>query len=344
MKSFTFLAFSSLAVCLSSAQEAAPTKILATLGEIVRVDPALNSLIAPGQRIEVLASGFEWTEGPVWMPAADVPGGGLLLFSEIPSNTVRSWRQDKDGVEIFLQPSGYTGRGQYSAEPGSNGLALDAQGQLVSCEHGDRRISLLTKSGGKRTLADNYRGKRLNSPNDLTIKSNGDVYFTDPIYGLPQREKDPGRELEFCGVFRWSKKDGQVTLLTEELGRPNGLAFSPDEKTLYVAQSDPKVAIWMAFPVKEDGTLGKGKVLADVTEMGQKMKGLPDGMKVDAQGNLWATGPGGVHVMTPAGKLLGRLDTRQSTSNCAFGGPDGSILFITADMYVCRVQTLVKGK
>ncbi|MDA0814720.1 MAG: SMP-30/gluconolactonase/LRE family protein, partial [Verrucomicrobia bacterium] len=239
------------------------------------------------------------------------------------------------------EPSGYTGAGSYGGEPGCNGLLLDAKGQLVSCEHGDRRISVLTKDGGKRTLVDNFEGKRLNSPNDATFKSNGDLYFTDPPYGLPEQWDDPRRELDFCGVYRLST-DGKVTLLTEEMTRPNGIAFSPDEKILYVAQSDPAAALWKAFPVKEDGTLGKGRVFFDATAMVGKHKGLPDGMKVDSAGNLWATGPGGVHVFSPGGVPLGRIDTGEATANCGWGG-DGGVLYITADMYLCRIQTKAKG-
>lgn len=321
-------------------------KVYPTVGEIIRIDPKLDALIEPGTKIEVVASGFTWVEGPTWAADANEPGGGHLLFSEIPSNSVRRWSEDKDEISIFLQPSGFTGPGEYSAEPGSNGLAIDPEGRLVSCEHGDRRLSVLTKDGGKRTLTDNWNGKRFNSPNDLTIKSNGDVYFTDPIYGLPKRDKDESREIDVCGVYRYSKKDGTTTLLTDKLARPNGIAFSPDEKTLYVAQSDPKAAIWMAFPVKEDGTLGEGKIFKDVTAMAESGNfiGLPDGMKVDAKGNLWASGPGGLHVMTADGTLLGRIDTKQATSNCAFGGADGTMLYITADSLICRVQTKVKGK
>jgi gluconolactonase len=248
------------------------------------------------------------------------------------------------GVTLFMKPSGYTGVEKYSAEPGSNGLTLDREGRLLLAEHGDRRIARLEWNGGKRTLADNYQGKRLNSPNDVIVKSNGDVYFTDPIYGLPEREKDTKhRELDFCGVFRWSPKTGQVTLLTKELSRPNGLAFSPDERTLYVANSDPERAIWMAYPVTPDGTIGAGKLVRDVTSMVSKdLPGLPDGMKVDAKGTLFATGPGGVHVMLPDGTFLGRLETGQATSNCAWG-EDGTTLFLTADMFIVRVKTLTKG-
>ncbi len=211
------------------------------------------------------------------------------------------------------------------------------------CEHGDRRVSVLTKDGGKLTLADRYQGKRLNSPNDAALKSNGDIYFTDPPYGLPKRYDDPRRELDHCGVYRIGA-DGKLTLLTTALERPNGIGFSPDEKTLYVAQSDPKKAIWMAFPVKGDGTLGEGKVLYDATSLvGDANPGLPDGLAVDVAGNIWATGPGGVFVFSPDGKVLGKVLTGQKTSNCKFG-EDGSSLFITADSYLCRVKTKTKGK
>lgn len=306
-----------------------------TIGQIVREDPRLDQLIARDARIEVLASGFEWSEGPVW-----IKDGGYLLFSDIPRNSVMKWKEG-EGIALFMKPSGYTGVADYGGEPGSNGLLLDKQGRLVMCEHGDRRVSVMPWDGGKRTLVDNYMGKRLNSPNDAVFKSNGDLYFTDPPYGLPRQFEDPRRELDFCGVYRLST-DGKVTLLTKEMTRPNGIAFSPDEKTLYVAQSDPRRAIWMAFPVLADGTIGTGRVFYDVTSLVGKLPGLPDGMKVDKDGNLFATGPGGVLVFAPDGKYLGRIDTGERTANCAWGD-DGSALYITADMYLCRVKTKTKG-
>ena len=305
------------------------------LGEVVREDPRLDRLIAPDERIKVISSGFDWSEGPVW-----VKDGGFLLFSDIPRNSVMKWKEGA-GVSLYLKPSGFTGLAEYGREPGSNGLLLDPQGRLVFCEHGDRRLSVLERGGGKRTLVDNYQGKRLNSPNDAVYKSNGDLYFTDPPYGLPKQWDDPGRELDFCGVYRLSK-DGALTLLNKEMTRPNGIAFSPDEKTLYVAQSDPKRAIWMAFPVKADGTLGAGRVFADVTDLVNKLPGLPDGMKVDREGNLFATGPGGVHIYAPDGTRLGRISTGERTANCAWGD-DGTVLYMTADMYLCRIQTNTKG-
>jgi gluconolactonase len=246
-----------------------------------------------------------------------------------------------EGAKLWLKPAGYTGASDYGREPGSNGLVVDPQGRLVFCEHGDRRLSRLERDGGKRTLVDNYQGRRLNSPNDAAFRANGDLYFTDPPYGLPKNWDDPRRELDFCGVYRLTPS-GELTLLTRELSRPNGIAFSPDGRTLYVANSDPKRAVWMSFAVKEDGTVDTGKVFKDVTEMVGKHKGLPDGMKVDAQGNLFATGPGGVHIYAPDGTLLGRLETGEATANCAWGD-DGSTLYITADMYLCRIRTTTKG-
>jgi gluconolactonase len=326
---FRALVLTAFGIC-ASAQH------LPTLGRILRENPDLDRLLAPDARLEVLGSGIAWAEGPVW-----IKDGGYLLFSDIPRNSVMKWKEG-EGLTVFLKPSGYTGLGPYSAEPGSNALLLDSEGRLVSCEHGDRRISVLTKGGGKRTLVDNYQGKRLNSPNDGVFKSNGDLYFTDPPYGLPKQADDPSREMDFSGVFRVSKAGGAVTLLTRDMTRPNGIAFSPDEKTLYVANSDPAHAVWMAFPVNADGTLGTGRVFADVTAMGKDNPGLPDGMKVDRAGNLFATGPGGIHVFTPEGKRLGRIDTGQRTANCNWGD-DGSTLYITADSYLCRLRTKTKG-
>ena len=309
-----------------------------TLGTIERFDSQLDKLLAPEAKLEILADGFTWTEGPVWMGDAT---NGHLLFSDIPRNSIFKWTA-KDGIQLFMNPSGYTGVTFYGLEPGSNGLLKDLDGNLVLCEHGDRRVSVLTPGGGKRTLADNYQGKRLNSPNDAALKSNGDLYFTDPPYGLPSREKDPRRELEHFGVYRISKKDGSLTLLTTELARPNGIGFSPDEKTLYVAQSDPKNAIWMSFAVLADGTLSKGTLFYDATKEVGKMPGLPDGLSVDTQGNLWASGPGGIWIFSKEAKLLGRINTGERTSNCAFG-EDGTSLFVTADSYLCRIATKAKG-
>lgn len=311
------------------------TKNFPAIGRIVREDPRIDKLIPKDAKIEILASGFEWTEGPVW-----IKDGGYLLFSDIPRNSVMKWKE-LEGVSLFMKPSGYTGVADYGREPGCNGILIDPKGRLVFCEHGDRRMSRLEPGGGKRTLADNYMGKRLNSPNDGVFSSNGDLYFTDPPYGLPKRWEDPSRELDFCGVYLLSA-DGKLTLLTREMSRPNGIALSHDEKTLYVANSDPARAVWMAFPLKPDGTVGVGRVFRDVTAMAGKMPGSPDGMKVDRSGNLFATGPGGIHIMTPDGVSLGRIETGERIANCAWGD-DGSVLYLTSDMYICRIRTSTKG-
>ncbi len=306
------------------------------VGKIVRLDPRFDKLVGPDAKIEVLGKGYEWAEGPIWFP-----DGNYLLFSDIPRNSIMKYR-DGEGVTLFMKPSGFTGVVDYGREPGSNGLTRDREGCLIACEHGDRRVTRLYKDGGKRTLADNYQGKRLNSPNDVVVKSNGDIYFTDPPYGLPKVMDDPRKELDFQGVYRIST-DGKLTLLTKEMKFPNGLAFSPDEKTLYVAMSDPDNAIWMAFEVNSDGTLGKGRKFFDTTaEFKAGKLGLPDGMKVDKQGNLFATAPGGVYVFTPDGTHLGTIDTGQATANCNWGG-DGSVLYMAADKYLMRIQTTTKG-
>jgi len=308
------------------------------LGTIERKDAAFDKLIPKDAVIEILAEGFDWSEGPVWVKEK---AGGHLLFSDIPKNMIWKWSA-KDGLKEFLKPSGYTGKEKFAGkEPGSNGLTLNKAGQLIICQHGDRRVSRL--DGDKFvTLADKYNGKRLNSPNDLAYKSNGDLYFTDPPYGLPGQMQDKNKELDFQGVYRLDAK-GKLTLLTKEMTRPNGIAFSPDEKTLYVANSDPDKAYWKAFPVKADGTLGDGKVLFDTTEwVKAKKPGLPDGMKVDAAGNLFATGPGGVVVLSKDGKHLGTLATGVPTANCGWGD-DGRTLYITADKRLVRVKTTTKG-
>jgi gluconolactonase len=307
-----------------------------TIGKIVRLDPRLDNLLSADTKIEVLATGFVWSEGPAWVKGT-TPESGYLLFSDVPQNTVYKW-SEKEGLTTFLKPSGYTGTGFYSNEPGSNGLTINKLGQLVSCEHGDRRVSAMPLTGGgKITLADRFQGKRFNSPNDVVQHSGGAYYFTDPPYGLPKQENDPNREMSWSGVYRIGT-DGAVTLQTKELTRPNGLAFSTDEKTLYVAQSDPERAIIMAYPVLADGSLGAGKVFFDATQMvKQGLRGLPDGLRVDKKGNLWATGPGGVLVFTSDAVLLGRIDTGEATANCTFGN-DGTVLYLTSDMYLCRVK------
>jgi gluconolactonase len=306
--------------------------------KIVRKDPRFDKIFPADAKTEKLAEGHIWTEGPVWNRKEN-----YLLFSDIPQNSIFKWEEGKP-ESLFLKPAGYTGASPFTGkEPGTNGLTYDSQNRLVSCEHGDRRVARLDADGKtKTTLVDRFEGKRLNSPNDLAYKSNGDLYFTDPPYGLPKGMEDPARELDFCGVYRLSK-DGKLTLLTKEITRPNGIAFSPDEKKLYVASSDPEKAIWMVYDVKPDGTLAPGKIFFDATAWAkEKRPGLPDGLKVDKDGNLFATGPGGVHVFAPDGALLGTIDTGVPTANCAWGN-DGSTLYITANHELLRIKLNTKG-
>ncbi len=294
--------------------------------KLVKIDPALDGLVAPDEKIETLASGFRWTEGPLWYPET-----GEFLFSDIPNNMIRAW--SGKGVRDFMKPAGYTGISPYGKEAGSNGLTLDRQGRLVLAEHGDRRIAVLTKDGGKMTIADKWEGKRFNSPNDVVVHSSGAVYFTDPIYGLPKGEKDPLREIDFCGVYRISP-EGKVTVLAKDIERPNGIALSHDEKTLYVANSHGPRPYIFAYPVNDDGGVGEPKVFFDMATL--KEKGSPDGLKTDAAGNVWSTGPGGLLIISKEGKLLGRVLTYQPTANVNFGGKDGKTVFLTANDRVMR--------
>jgi gluconolactonase len=323
-----------------AASAASPTSNSASgAATIVRKDPRFDKLVPADAKVEKLVDGYVWVEGPVWNKKES-----YLLFSNIPKNEIIKWQEGK-GASQFLSPSGYSGKEPFTGrEPGTNGLTYDAEGRLVMCQHGDRRIARLDADGKTITgLADKYEGKRLNSPNDLVYHSNGDLYFTDPPYGLPKNWDDPGRELDFCGVYRLGK-NGKLTLLTKELTRPNGIAFSPDEKKLYVASSDPDKAIWMVYDVNPDGTIANGKVFFDATAWAKEKKpGLPDGMKIDKDGNLFASGPGGLHVFAPDGTLLGTFDTGVPTSNCSWGD-DGSTLYITANTALLRVKLNAKGK
>jgi gluconolactonase len=296
---------------------------------IEKLDPGLDALIEPGTKIETLAQGFRWTEGPVWNAAT-----GELLFSDIPNNVINAWSEEK-GLRVFMKPAGYTGISDYGKEAGSNGLTFDRKGRLVLAEHGDRRIAVLTEGGGKMTVADRFDGKRLNSPNDVVVHSNGAIYFTDPIYGLPKGEKDSLREIDFCGVYRIST-DGSVTVISKEIERPNGIALAADEKTLFVANSHKGKFNIYSFPLAEDGTAGAMKLFFDANKL--EGKGSTDGLKTDDAGNVWSTGPGGLLIISKEGKLLGRALTYQPTANVAFGGKDGKTVFLTANDRIMRFQ------
>ncbi len=296
---------------------------------IEKLDPALDELIAPDAKIETLAQGFRWAEGPAWSTST-----GEWFFSDIPNNVIHAWSDEK-GLSIFMKPAGYTGVSHQGWGPGSNGLTFDRKGRLLLAEHGDRRISVLTEGGGKMTVADRFEGKRLNSPNDVCVHSSGAIYFTDPIYGLPKGENDPLRELDFCGVFRIAP-DGTVTLLDKTIERPNGIALSHDEKTLYVTNSfKGKLQIY-SYPVNTDGSVGERTVFFDATSFPEQ--GSTDGLKTDCKGNVWTTGPGGLLILSGKGKLLGRVLTGQKTANLAFGGKDGKTVFLTTSDHIIRFQ------
>ncbi|MEO0473108.1 MAG: SMP-30/gluconolactonase/LRE family protein [Bacteroidota bacterium] len=321
---------------MSEQQDFVPT--IESMGEISRLDPDMDQLIPTDAVIEVLAEGFVWSEGPLWVPQLNG-----LIFSDIPPNRIYKWTE-AEGISLYLTPSGYTSDMERGGEVGSNGLIMDAAGNLVLCQHGDRRMVRMdapwdAPAPDFTPLADQFEGKKLNSPNDAVFRSNGDLYFTDPPYGLEKQAEDPARELDFQGVYRVDE-EGVVHVVTKELSRPNGLAFSPDEKTLYVANSDPARAIWMAYDVAEDGSLDNGRVFFDATQWVGQEKGLPDGMKVTPNGYIFATGPGGVLVFDAEGKHLGTIKTGQATSNCAFGN-DGQYLYMTADDYLCRIKLTI---
>lgn len=295
---------------------------------IERLDPKFDALIHPDATVETLCTGFKWAEGPVWDEKEK-----RLLFTDVPNNVVYQWKEGDKEASVFLKPGGYTGPAADDGkrERGANGLAFDSKGQLHLCEHGDRRISYLPPNGGRRTFVDNFEGKRFHSPNDLTIAATGDVYFTDPPYGLGSRtEKDPESEIEFCGVYR-ATPQGKVTLLTKEFSRPNGIALSADGKTLFIGQSG-NPAVIKRYPVIADGSIGEGEVFFDMKNVGGR--GAPDGFKVDADGNVFTSGPGGVLVIDASSKLLGRIHTGKGTANVAFGG---GYLYITASDRIQRV-------
>ncbi len=304
---------------------------------VERLDPALDAIIAPDAVIEELAKGFVWAEGPVWRRAH-----GDLLFSDVPRNTIYRW-QAGVGITTYLRPSGYAGPNPPGREHGSNGLTLDLTGALLMADHGNRQIARLNDSLFTKTpVADRYDGKRFNSPNDLVVRSNGDVYFTDPPFGLRGLNNDPAKELVANGVYRVTAA-GVVTLLSEGLRFPNGIAFSPDERTLYVSNADSKLAVIMAYDVAADGTLTRERLFFDATPLAAAgRRGVPDGMRVDERGNVFAAGPGGVLIISPTGKHLGTILTGQATANCAFG-EDGRTLFITANDRLLRVTLLTTG-
>src|SRR5690606_3680517 len=266
---------------------------------------------------------------------------GGVIFSDVPENIAYRWEEGMTRAEGFLQPSGMLTPRPGFREPGSNGLARDAAGRLLLCQPGERRVAR-HENGAFTTIADRFEGKRFNSPNDLAVRKNGDIYFTDPSYGLEGIDASPLKELSFNGVYRVAK-DGSVTLLAKHLTYPNGIAFSPDEKILYVGVSDARATRVVAFDVAADGTLANDRTFFDAQPLLKGSdRGLVDGLKLDRDGNVWTSGPGGILVISPEGKVLGRLNTGQPTANCNWGD-DGGTLYITANMFLLRIRTATKG-
>jgi gluconolactonase len=315
--------------------------------KVDRLDPSIDQIVPAGAKLDRIATGFKWVEGPVWL-------SGGLYFAEIPSDSIRKWTPGS-GVSIFLQPSGYLGSAPYNGpESGSNGMTLDARERLTVAGHAQRdiyRFEALNPKGPITILADSYQGKKLNSPNDVAYKSDGSLYFTDPPYGLrTQQDTDPEKQLHINGVYRipgaLAHKAGAapdraaLQLLVSDLPRPNGIAFSPDEKYLYVSNSEPR-KFWMRYDVKPDGTLTGGKLLYDDTS--DKRPGAPDGLKLDERGNVYSAGPGGIWIFSPDGKPLGTIVVSEKTSNVAWAGPDRKTLYITASTSIYRVRLNIAG-
>lgn len=305
-----------------------------TIGSVEKLDSSLDNIISPNAKIEIIAEGFDWSEGPVLIDDK------TLLFSDVPMNTVYKWTEEK-GKEVYLTPSGYTDTLKRGGETGSNGLLLDSKGNLVLCQHGNRQMARMNTNTDDpkpsfTTLAGMYNGKRFNSPNDAVYNSTGELFFTDPPYGLEKQADDPKKETPFNGVYK-VKQNGEVVLLVDSITRPNGIAFFPGEKKLIVANSDPEKPNWYVFDVNDKDSLYNGKIFYSLAGYDKKLKGLPDGLKIDKEGHIFATGAGGVYIFNSDGKLLGRINLPEATSNCALSA-DEKTLYITNDMYVLRVS------
>lgn len=325
MRSMVFLVVL-LAACTSRESK--------TVGSIERIDAGLDKLISSSATLEIIGEGFEWSEGPVWVGKEN-----MLLFSDVPKNIIYKWTEEK-GVEPYLTPSGFTGTETTSHEPGSNGLIIHND-SLVLCQHGDRRIAKMNSSLDNptpnfSTVSSTYEGKRFSSPNDAVYRSNGDLYLTDPPYGLGQQNDDPEKEQPHNGVYRVSPR-GDVSLLIDSLTLPNGIIFLPGEKKFIVSNSDPAKAIWYEFELNDKDSVQQGRVFYNATSNAGTEKGLPDGLKADRDGNIFASGPGGIWIFNPEGTVLGKIKTPEAVANCALS-PDEKTLYITSDMYLLRLK------
>jgi gluconolactonase len=332
-----FLLFLPIAIAAGSAscQNKPQVSTYPTIGSIEKLDPALDAIISPNAKAEIIATGFDWSEGPLWIEKYK-----MLIWSDVPQNTIYKWTEEK-GKELYLTPSGYTDTVKRGGETGSNGLTLDQNGSLILTQCGNRQIARmeapLDQPAAKYTsVANNYGGKKFNSPNDVIQSTGGEFFFTDPPYGLEKYMSDPKKELPFQGVYK-VKPNGEVVLLVDSITRPNGIALFPGEKTLLVANSDPGKANWYAFDIEGDKLINP-RIWATANGADKKLKGLPDGMKIDRNGNVFASGPGGIWIFDKTGKLLGKISIPDApVSNCAFSD-DQKTLYLTNDMNILRIN------
>ena len=332
MKVFYALPLALFLAGCSIAPAPAPVRETPSIGKIIRLDPAFDALVPKDANIEKVATGFIFTEGPVWRPE------GVLWFSDVPGNVLRSVTPSGE-VKVLIQNAG----GIASAPPGSfvgpNGMIAGKDGAVLLCQHTNRRIVRVGQDLTMTPYLEKFEGHRFNSPNDLIYRSDGTLYFTDPPYGLLKQDDDPAKELTFNGVFLY--RNGRLQAIIKDLTRPNGIALSPDEKTLYVANSDEKKRFWMRYDVAADGTVSNGRIFYDLA--GAKEQGIPDGLKVDSQGNIYAAGPEGVWVFSPNGTHLGTIQPGETAANCAWG-QDGKTLYITASTSVYRIRVAIPGE
>ena len=303
--------------------------------KVLVFDASLQEILDSMAVVETLAEGFTWSEGPLWLKETR-----KLLFTDVPANTIYSW-DSLQGKQVYLFPSGLDSLHPTGGIEGANGLTLDAEGQLILCQHGNRAVARMVRDLSSPAdtftyLATHFRGKRLNSPNDVHLARDGDMYFTDPPYGLAKQDEDPAKELSFQGVYRLSK-DGQLFLIDSTLSRPNGVALFPDEKTLLVSNSDPENAIWVAYSLDEQKNVTKRTIFANMTHKVSTHKGLPDGLKISRKGFIFASGPGGLLIFHPDGRHLGTINTNEATANCALDDTE-TWLYMTAHSFLKRIR------
>ena len=303
------------------------------IGSVERLSPEINKLIDSNAKIEILAEGFEWSEGPIWSTKLN-----SLLFSDVPNNVIYIWNEN-NGINVFAKPIGYSGQVPNNKKAGTNGLTIDANGNLIVCMHGDRMIAKIENLNIQKitSVIESYNNKLFNSPNDLVYDSKGNLFFTDPPYGLLKGDKDELKEIPFNGVYKLST-NGNLELLIKNLSRPNGISISNDEKTLYVANSDNNNPIIMKYELTKEG-IKNPKVFFDGKELAKKDKGLFDGLKVHPSGNVFATGPGGVLIIKENGEHIGTIRTDVRTANCTFDD-DFEYLYMTSDMYLTRIKII----